>query len=203
VLDVGARTKGKHLIDERLGLWRLIREDLIANNRDWSQPGFRALVMYRFGVWTQSIPKKRRIARRLAGLVYRSMHRYVRNRYSIELHRTARIGRRLRIAHQGAIVIHRFAEIGNDCVIRQGVTLGNAGRGVVRDEAPKLGNEVKVGTGAVILGRVTIGDGARIGPNTVILSDVPPGATAFAPPPRMIYSPYDASAEEAPELPAT
>ncbi len=184
--------------------WSQVREDWQTNKRDWTQPGFRALVMYRFGVWRTQIPTSSigaRVKRRLAGRLYRFMHRYVRNRYGIELHSSSRLGRRVRIAHQGGIVIHRFAEIGDDCIIRQGVTLGNAGRGVTRDEAPRLGNHVSIGAGAVILGRVMVGDGARIGPNTVIMSDIPAGATVFAPPPRMIYSVGSPARTESPEEP--
>ncbi len=185
------RTGQDRGIEEVLQLWQQIREDWETNKRDWTEPGFRALVMYRFGVWRTEIGTsswRGKLARKLANRLYQSMHRYVRNLYGIELHSSARIGRRVRIAHQGAIVIHRFAQIGDRCVIRQGVTLGNAGRGVTREEAPTLGNDVSLGAGAVILGRVTVGDGARIGPNTVIMSDVPAGATVFASPPRMIYS---------------
>ncbi len=116
------------------------------------------------------------------------MHRWVRNHYGIELHYTAKIGRRLQIAHQGAIVIHEHARIGNDCVIRQGVTLGAAGEYSV-EKAPRLGDNVSVAAGAMILGDVEVGDGASIGPNAVVMSDVPPGAVATIAPARIIQPP--------------
>jgi serine O-acetyltransferase len=121
-------------------------------------------------------------------MIYRWMHRFVRNRYGIELHYTTRIGRRFRIAHQGAMVIHEFAAIGDDCTIRQGVTIGAAGRYSV-DEAPILGNNVDVGAGAIIMGKVTIGDHVKIGPNAVIMMSVPAHSTAVAQPARVIQPP--------------
>jgi len=85
------------------------------------------------------------------------------------------------IEHQGAIVIHGDAEIGDDCIIRQGVTIGN--RYLDRPfDAPRLGARVNVGAGAKILGPVSIGDDVRIGANAVVLSDVPSGATAVGVP---------------------
>jgi serine O-acetyltransferase len=81
------------------------------------------------------------------------------------------------VEHQGAIVIHGDAEIGDDCVLRQGVTIGN--RHPARPlDAPRLGARVNVGAGAQILGAVTIGDDVRIGANAVVLSDLPSGCTA-------------------------
>jgi serine O-acetyltransferase len=165
------------------GLLRLIHEDWVTNWKDWTRPGFRALVMYRFGVWRMSV--KPAVLRRPLSLLYRFMHRWVRNRYGIELHYTATIGRRLLIAHQGAIVIHEGATIGDDCVLRQGVTLGSAGD-YSADRAPALGDRVSVGAGAMILGGITVGDDATIGPNAVVLGDVPPGAIATAAPARII-----------------
>jgi serine O-acetyltransferase len=173
-------------VDHSPGLWRLIREDYVVNGCDITRPGFRAMVMYRFGVWRMGV--RWRIIRAPLSVLYRFMHRWVRNRYGIELHYTTRIGRRFRIAHQGAIVIHEFATIGDDCTIRQGVTLGAAGRYSI-DEAPVLGNNVDVGAGAVIMGRVKVGDNSRIGANAVIMMDVPPNSTAFAQPARVIQPP--------------
>ena len=169
-----------------MGLRQLIHEDWVTNWRDWTRPGFRALVMYRLGVWRMGV--RPRLLRWPLSVLYRFLHRWIRNHYGIELHDTATIGRRLLIAHQGAIVIHEGATIGDDCVLRQGVTIGAAGNYSV-DRAPCLGDNVSVGAGAMILGGVTIGDGAIIGPNAVVLSDVPPGAIAAAAPARIIQPP--------------
>src|SRR6267142_2019838 len=66
------------------GLWALIKEDYLTNGCDWTKPGFRAMVMYRLGVWRMGI--RWRILRVPISLLYRWMHRLVRNRYGIELH---------------------------------------------------------------------------------------------------------------------
>lgn len=161
----------------------LLREDYRTHNRDWTRPGFRAIATYRLGVWAQGLHG--RLLKRVVGRVYLALHRFVRNNYTIEVHRTARIGRRVKIAHQGGIVIHRFADIGDECVIRQNVTLGAASE-ATHQLGPRLGTRVDVGAGAVIIGQVRIGDGAKIGPNTVVTMDVPPEATVFGNPMRIL-----------------
>lgn len=164
------------------GFWALVKEDHLVNGSDWTRPGFRAMFMYRFGVWRM---QRSKLIRMPLSVMYRWMHRRVRNRYGIELHYTATIGRRCRIAHQHGIVIHEHAVIGDDCTIRQGVTIGAASDATYRD-APTLGNHVDIGAGAMILGKVRIGDHARIGPNAVIMMNVPAHAMAVAQPARVI-----------------
>ncbi len=161
-----------------------IREDWRTHQRDWTLPGFRAVAVYRYGNWASGRPSG--ILQSILYSVYRMMYRYVRNHYGIELQATTRVGRRLLLGHQNGIVIHPHAEIGDDCMIRQNVTIGSATPDRVFEEAPKLGNGVQVGAGAVIVGKVKIGDGARIGPNAVVLTDVPAGASVFVAPPRII-----------------
>ena len=91
------------------------------------------------------------------------------------------------IEHQGCIVIHNDCVIGDDCVIRQGVTLGN--RYLDKPlEAPKLGARVSVGAGAVLCGSVNIGDDVHIGANAVVLSDVPSGTTAVGIPAKILQT---------------
>lgn len=166
-----------------LSLWQQIVEDWQAHGRDWTKPGFRAIAVYRFGVWRLGIEP---IALRAPlSILYRMMFRKIRNGYGIELPHSAIVGRRVVIEHQGAIVIHGNAVIGDDCIIRQGVTLGN--RYLERPlEAPWLGNRVNVGAGAKILGNVTIQDGACIGANAVVLSDVGAGETAVGIPAKVL-----------------
>ena len=168
------------------GFLALVREDWITNGRDWTRPGFRAMFMYRLGVWRMGI--ETRLVRAPFSVLYRALHRYIRNHYGIELHDTTMIGRRLLIAHQGAIVVHEHATIGDDCIIRQGVTIGAAGE-YDPEKAPRLGDGIDVGAGAIIIGAVTIGDGARIGPNAIVMSHVPAGAVATAAPARIIQLP--------------
>jgi serine acetyltransferase len=160
-------------------LWAQIQEDWIAHGRDWTRPGFRSVVVNRVGKLQVQSPH--RSIRALTRYAYLAAYRHVRNRYGIELPYSVKLGRRTVIEHQGAIVIHGDAEIGDDCIIRQGVTIGN--RYLDRPfDAPRLGARVNVGAGAKILGSVSIGDDVRIGANAVVLSDVPSGATAVGVP---------------------
>jgi serine O-acetyltransferase len=166
-----------------LGLLALIREDLATHGGDWTRPGFRALAVHRFGAWRMRIGSK--LLRWPLGVLYRRLFVHVRNHYGIELPYSASVGRRLIIEHQGAIVVHGSAVIGNDCKIRQGCTLGNRCDEQPFD-APVLGDRVSVGAGAKLLGRVTLGDDAAVGANAVVLQDVPAGATAVGVPARII-----------------
>jgi serine O-acetyltransferase len=167
-------------------LWRQIREDWETHYKDWTLPGFRAVAVYRFGNWLTH--RSEGGVRSFLFALYRVMYRFVRNHYGIELRETTKIGRRFVVGHQSGIVIHPTSEFGDDCVIRQNVTVGAAGaaqNGRIGD-GPKFGHRVDVGAGAVIVGKITIGDGVRIGPNAVVTRSVPAGATVFAEAPRVI-----------------
>lgn len=168
-----------------LSLWQQWRSDWRAHGCDWTKPGFRAVCVHRFGVWRMTVQSP--VLRAPLSLLYRMLYRHVRNGYGIELPYTVRLGQRVVIEHAGAIVIHGCAEIGDDSILRQGVTLGNR----YLDQpfaAPRLGKRVNVGAGAKILGAVTIGDDAQIGANAVVLEDVPQGATAVGIPARLVRS---------------
>jgi serine O-acetyltransferase len=103
----------------------------------------------------------------------------------IEIHPGAKIGRRFFIDHGMGVVIGETAEIGDDCTLYHGVTLGGT---TWRKEKrhPTLGNNVVVGAGAKILGPITVGDNARVGSNSVVVKDVPAGATVIGIPGRVI-----------------
>ena len=118
-------------------------------------------------------------------LLYRALFRRCRNIYGIELPYSVRLGRRVIIEHQAGIVVHGNAVIGDDCVLRQGVTIGNNGVDRLQD-APVIGQRVNIGAGAKILGPVCIGDDAVIGANAVVLHDVPAGTTVVGIPARPI-----------------
>ena len=94
----------------------------------------------------------------------------------IEIHPGAHIGRRLVIDHGTGIVIGETAEIGDDGLLYQGVTLGGTGKDVGKRH-PTLGNNVMVGSGAKVLGPFKVGDNSRIGANAVVLQEVPPDST--------------------------
>jgi len=97
----------------------------------------------------------------------------------IEIHPGATVGRRVFIDHGMGVVVGETAEIGDDCTIYQGVTLGGTALNRAKRH-PTLGRGVVVGAGAKVLGPFTVGDGANVGSNSVVLKAVPPGATAEA-----------------------
>ena len=99
----------------------------------------------------------------------------------IEIHPGAKIGRRLVIDHGTGIVIGETAEIGDDCLLYQGVTLGGTGKDVGKRH-PTLGNNVMVGAGAKVLGPIHVGNNARIAANAVVLREVPDNATVVGVP---------------------
>ena len=109
----------------------------------------------------------------------------------IEIHPGATIGRRVFIDHGFGVVIGETAEIGDDCTIYQGVTLGGTRLYKGAKRHPTLGKGVVVGAGAQVLGGFTVGDGARIGSNAVVVKPVPAGATAVGNPARLIEAKHD------------
>ena len=184
-------------------LWALIREDRRTNG-GIGRPGFQALAIYRFGVWKDGLGS--RPLRIPFTIIYRLAHGFVRNFYGIELPHTARIGRRLLVGHQHGILVHGNAVIGDDCLIRQGVTIGQErptpGVPDAQVPAPRLGNRVEIGAGAMIVGKITIGDGVRIGPNAVVMTSVPAGAMVTAAPSRIMAPPPRRKPAIAPAAPA-
>ena len=151
-----------------------IVSDWKAHGCDWTKPGFRALAYYRFGVWRMSV--KPALLRAPLSIFYRFLYRRARNLYGIEVPYSANIGQNVVFEHQHGIVVHGDAVIGDGCIIRQGVTIGNRNLDKPFD-APKLGINVNIGAGAKILGGITIGDNANIGANAVVLKDVEEGQT--------------------------
>jgi serine O-acetyltransferase len=164
-------------------LWSWIAEDWRAHERDWTRPGFRAVALHRLGNFRMRI--KPFVFRLPLSVMYWSGFRFCRNHYGIELPYNVKLGRRVVFEHQGAIVIHGDSVIGDGCIIRQGVTLGNRRLNEPFD-APVLGRDVNVGAGAKILGKVSIGDGAAIGANSVVLGDVPAGRIAIGVPAKVL-----------------
>jgi serine O-acetyltransferase len=172
----------------------IMREDWETHSRDLTQAGLHALLVQRYGAWQLSLPPGRK--RKALSALRRVCSIFMRNVYGIDLHDTARIGRRVRFGHHGPIIVGGAAVVGDGCLIRQNVTIG-----LSHDDSgsPSLGRNVQIGPGAVIVGDITIGDGARIGPNAVVLVDVPAGATAFAPPARQLPAKAAPAAQPAEE----
>lgn len=103
----------------------------------------------------------------------------------IEIHPGARIGRRFFIDHGAGVVIGETAEIGDDVLMYQGVVLGGTSLRKGKRH-PTIGNNVVIGTGAVALGAINIGDGAKIGSGSVVVKSVPRGATVVGVPGRIV-----------------
>lgn len=169
------------------GLFALLREDLeCVFGRD---PAARS----RLEVLTTYPGLHAILAQRVAHSLWRHGWRYtarllsffVRMVTNIDIHPGARLGRRFFIDHGAGVVIGETAEIGDDCTLYHGVTLGgttwNKGK-----RHPTLGNGVVVGAGAKILGAITVHDNARIGANSVVVKEVPSGRTVVGIPGRLV-----------------
>ena len=103
----------------------------------------------------------------------------------IEIHPGAKIGRRLVIDHGMGIVIGETAEVGDDCLIYHGVTLGGTGKDCGKRH-PTIGNNVMISCGAKVLGPFRVGDGSRIAANAVVLTEIPDHATAVGVPAQVV-----------------
>jgi serine O-acetyltransferase len=149
-------------------------------------PGFHALLIHRLAHWLW------RMRMRWLGRFLSHLSRFL---TGIEIHPGATVGRRVFIDHGMGVVIGETAELGDDCTLYHGVTLGgttwNKGK-----RHPTLGRGVVVGAGAKLLGPIVVGECARVGSNAVVVKDVPPHATAVGIPARIILDPQDKTREE-------
>ena len=127
--------------------------------------------------------------------IARLMSMFSRFLTGIEIHPGAKIGRRVFLDHGLGIVIGETTEIGDDCTIYQGVTLGGTSLYKGMKRHPTLGKGVVISAGAKVLGGFTVGDGARVGSNAVALKEIPPGATAVGIPARILHPDLPKSAD--------
>ena len=139
-------------------------------------PGIKAVRSHRRAHWCYTHGLK---------FLARLISQRSRHRTGIEIHPGAKIGRRLVIDHGMGIVIGETAEIGDDCLIYHGVTLGGTGKDVGKRH-PTIGNNVLIGTGAKVLGPFKVGDNSRIAANSVVLSEIPPNSTAVGVPAKVV-----------------
>ena len=139
-------------------------------------PGLHALWCHRLAHWLWE-HRLRFFARYLS--------HWARFLTGIEIHPGAKIGRRFFIDHGMGVVIGETAEIGNDVLIYQGVVLGGTTL-QKKKRHPTIGNNVVIGSAAILLGPITVGDGARIGANSVVVGSVPPGAVVVGVPGRVV-----------------
>ena len=138
--------------------------------------GLHATIDYRIAHW---------LHRHHLRFLARALSQWSKMWTGIEIHPGATIGRRLVIDHGTGIVIGETAEIGDDCLLYQGVTLGGTGKDTGKRH-PTLGNNVMVGAGAKVLGPFTVGNNARIAANAVVLREVPENATVVGVPGRIV-----------------
>jgi serine O-acetyltransferase len=147
----------------------------------WFEPGFRYSVALRLAMYARKARWARYGFRQFTALM---LYRYT-VRYGISISAKSKVGAGLYIGHFGGIVVNHGAVIGDNCNIQQGVTLGKANRGA-RAGVPVIGNNVFIGAGAKIIGRIHVGDGAAIGANAVVTRDVPAGAAVAGVPARVV-----------------
>ncbi len=155
-----------------------IRNDFRSHGRDLGSQGFWVMVVYRFGRWRYGI--KSGIVRKPFSLVYKFLFKLVQILTGIELPCEVIVGRNFTIDHFGGIIVSGYARFGDDCRIRNGVTIGL--RRTDEPVAPIIGNNVDIGAGAKLLGPITIGDNSIIGANAVVIRDVPANSIAVGVP---------------------
>jgi serine O-acetyltransferase len=160
-----------------IGFIALIAEDLRTHDCDPLSPGFLALAIHRFGNLRMSV--RRRVLRAPLSLAYKLAHHTSIALWGIDLPYNARLGRRLRIEHHGAIFVGPWS-LGDDVTIRHAATIGLLRRG--ERMVPIIGNGVEVGPGACIVGGIEIGDGCYVGPNTVVAESLPAGTQVLGVP---------------------
>jgi serine O-acetyltransferase len=158
----------------------LIREDYATHGRDFWSQGFWAIAVHRFGNWRMGV--RSGLLRAPLTLIYRILAKHVQWLCGIDLTYTVRVGRRVRIWHQGGMTLEAL-EIGDDVHIRQNTTFGLRRHGDPRWLKPIIGKGCQIGAGAVIVGPVVIGEGSTIGANVVLAQDVPAGSIVTVPKP--------------------
>ena len=139
-------------------------------------PGVHAIIYHRIAHWFQTHGMK---------FIARMVSQWSRLWTGIEIHPGATIGKRLVIDHGMGIVIGETAEIGDDVLLYQCVTLGGTGKDSGKRH-PTIGNNVMIGSGAKVLGPFTVGNNARIASNAVVLSAIPEDSTAVGVPARVV-----------------
>jgi len=154
------------------------------NGKKWlREQSLWAIWVYRYGQRIDN--NKKEISKKIHTKLYWVLYRLVETLTGISLPKECKIGPGLRIWHFGGIFINPKSEIGANCTLRQGVTLGNR---KVNGPCPILEDDVELGAYAQVLGGVRLGKGSRIGAMSVVLCDVPANATAVGNPARIIIT---------------
>jgi len=155
-----------------------IRDDLKAYQGDFGAQGFWVMLVYRFGRWRYEVRPS--LLRKFLSLIYKILYKFIQIITGIELPCEAEVGRNFIIDHFGGIVISGYAKFGDNCRIRNGVVIGL--KNIEELGAPVIGNNVDIGAGAKVLGKINIGDNVLIGANAVVISDVPDNSIAVGVP---------------------
>ena len=155
-----------------------IREDWRTYEGDLTRQGLGVMLVYRFGRWRYNIQQP--WLRLPFSFIYKILKLLSQILTGIDLPCEVQVGRRLIIEHFGDIIISGDTVIGDDVIIRNGVTIGLKHTGIAG--APVIGNRVDIGAGAKILGSIRIGDDVAIGANAVVLKDIPANSLAVGVP---------------------
>ncbi|MFI3190099.1 serine acetyltransferase [Crenothrix sp. D3] len=155
-----------------------IREDWRTYEGDLTRQGLGVMLVYRFGRWRYTIQQQ--WLRLPMSILYKILKLLSQILTGIDLPCEVQVGRRLIIEHFGDIIISGDTVIGDDVIIRNGVTIGLKRTGIAG--APIIGNRVDIGAGAKILGAIHIGDDVVIGANAVVLKDIPANSLAVGVP---------------------
>ena len=150
--------------------WALVKEDFATHEHDFFSQGFWAVFNHRFGNWRMSV--KTKLLRAPLTILYRVHKKCVQIFCGIKLDYTVKLGRRVKLEHFGGMIVGATA-IHDDVTLRQNTTLGIKDLSNLEGK-PTLEKGVNVGTGAVIVGDITVGRYSVIGPNTVVDTDIPP-----------------------------
>lgn len=163
-------------------MWDNLREDLRTYGGDPTRRGFWTMIVYRFGRWRYTIQS--RPLRLPFSILYKVLKVVSESVTGTELPCETVIGRRLRIEHSFDVVVSGDAVLGDDCILRNGVTIGLRHEG--KRGSPVIGHRADIGAGAKILGPITIGDDVSIGANAVVIRDVPSNSIAVGVPARVV-----------------
>ncbi len=165
-----------------MNLFQNLRADLATYEGKWGSQGFWVMIVYRFGRWRYTI--RSGIVRKPFSLLYKLLYKIVQILTGIELPCEVPVGKNFRIDHFGDIIISGYASFGDNCIIRNGVTVGL--KNISEKAAPCFGNDISIGAGAKILGNITIGNNVDIGANAVVLKPVPDNSIAVGIPAKII-----------------
>ena len=164
-------------------MFEKFRSDFRRHGSQISEPGTWVMAVYRFGRWKNKLPQP---ARWLAHKIYRAGFLATNVSCGCHVADTVEFGEAPHLIHAKDILLHPKVKLGDRVGMMHNVTLATT---VDRPGVPEVGNDVFIGTGAVLIGPVKIGDGARIAPNSLVLNDVPAGATAIGVPARIVRAP--------------